>query len=183
MGSVVQDGGLFPHLTARGNATLMARYLGWNPERIEARLTELAALTQFPADGLDRYPVQLSGGQKQRVSLRRALMLDPSVLYFGDVEQQPELLKRQLLLRRTDGQALARIARSEAPPGIAVEEAQGSAPQADGSIRRLLVTLQPAAVTEDLPDGQVRLWLEEEAEPVTVQIMVYRARKTAQASP
>jgi osmoprotectant transport system ATP-binding protein len=84
MGYVVQDGGLFPHLTARGNASLMARYLGWNPQRIETRLTELAALTQFPADGLDRYPVQLSGGQKQRVSLMRALMLDPDVLLLDE---------------------------------------------------------------------------------------------------
>src|SRR5437899_3103117 len=84
MGYVVQDGGLFPHLTAKGNVTLMARYLGWEGKRIDSRLGELAELTQFPPDGLDRYPAQLSGGQRQRVSLMRALMLDPMVLLLDE---------------------------------------------------------------------------------------------------
>jgi osmoprotectant transport system ATP-binding protein len=84
MGYVIQDGGLFPHLTARGNATLMARHLGWDRGRRETRLTELAELTRFPADGLDRYPAQLSGGQQQRVSLMRALMLDPDLLLLDE---------------------------------------------------------------------------------------------------
>ena len=84
MGYVIQDGGLFPHLTARGNAALVARYLGWDGGRIDARLDELVRLTHFPADGLDRYPAQLSGGQRQRVSLMRALMLDPDVLLMDE---------------------------------------------------------------------------------------------------
>jgi osmoprotectant transport system ATP-binding protein len=84
MGYVLQDGGLFPHLTARGNSTLMARYLGWEADRIDRRLRELADLTQFPADGLDRYPAQLSGGQRQRVGVMRALMLDPEVLLLDE---------------------------------------------------------------------------------------------------
>lgn len=84
MGYVIQDGGLFPHLTAGDNAALVARYLGWDEERIGARLNELAALTHFPQDGFDRYPVQLSGGQQQRVSLMRALMLDPDVLLMDE---------------------------------------------------------------------------------------------------
>src|SRR6202007_3485484 len=67
LGYVIQDGGLFPHLTARGNVTLMARYLGWDRERIDTHLHVLTALTRFPEDGLDRYPAQLSGGQRQRV--------------------------------------------------------------------------------------------------------------------
>ena len=84
MGYVVQDGGLFPHLTAGSNVTLMANYLGWTAPRIETRLAELAELTQFPADGLLRFPSQLSGGQRQRVSLMRALMLDPDVLLLDE---------------------------------------------------------------------------------------------------
>ena len=84
IGYVIQDGGLFPHLTARGNVALMARYLGWTEERIARRLTELAELTQFPRDGLDRFPVQLSGGQKQRVALMRALLLNPDVLLMDE---------------------------------------------------------------------------------------------------
>ena len=84
MGYVVQEGGLFPHLTARRNVTLMARHLGWDPGRIESRVAELATLTHLPLDALERYPVQLSGGQRQRVSLMRALMLDPEVLLLDE---------------------------------------------------------------------------------------------------
>jgi len=84
MGYVIQDGGLFPHLTAAQNITLMARQLGWEPARIRKRLAELADLTRLPLDLLDRYPAQLSGGQRQRVGLMRALMLDPEVLLMDE---------------------------------------------------------------------------------------------------
>ena len=82
MGYVIQEGGLFPHLTARDNIILMARYIGQSG--IDARLRELAELTQFPADALARYPAQLSGGQRQRVALMRALMLDPAALLLDE---------------------------------------------------------------------------------------------------
>jgi osmoprotectant transport system ATP-binding protein len=84
MGYVIQEGGLFPHLTAHDNVTLMARYVGWSRDRIETRVNELSDLAQFPRDGLSRYPVQLSGGQRQRVSLMRALMFDPDVLLMDE---------------------------------------------------------------------------------------------------
>src|SRR5438105_15428090 len=84
MGYVVQDGGLFPHLTAGDNVTLMARYLSVQRAKTESRLEELCGLTRFPADGLARYPVELSGGQRQRVSLMRALMLEPDVLLLDE---------------------------------------------------------------------------------------------------
>jgi osmoprotectant transport system ATP-binding protein len=84
MGYALQGGGLFPHLTAEGNTTLMARYLKWPEARVQARLRELVELTRFPPDALGRYPGQLSGGQRQRVSLMRALMLDPDVLLLDE---------------------------------------------------------------------------------------------------
>lgn len=84
IGYVIQDGGLFPHLTARGNITLMARHLGWDQARIEQRLEQLSALTHFPREGLERYPVQLSGGQRQRVALMRGLFLDPIALLLDE---------------------------------------------------------------------------------------------------
>lgn len=84
IGYVIQDGGLFPHLSARENIVLMADYLNWNKERQTQRLIELMELTQLSNGLIDRYPQQLSGGQRQRVSLMRALMLDPSVLLLDE---------------------------------------------------------------------------------------------------
>jgi osmoprotectant transport system ATP-binding protein len=84
IGFVVQDGGLFPHLTARDNITLMARRLGWKQQRIHDRLDELLDLTRFPAARLGNFPAQLSGGQRQRVSLMRGLMLDPQLLLLDE---------------------------------------------------------------------------------------------------
>ena len=64
MGYVIQEGGLFPHMTASRNITLMAQQTGWTNAEIDARLTDLAELTRFPAAALDRYPSELSGGQR-----------------------------------------------------------------------------------------------------------------------
>lgn len=84
MGYVIQEGGLFPHMTAGENVTLMARVTGWAAPRIDESLQQLCELTQFPADALGRHPDTLSGGQRQRVSLMRALMLDPDVLLLDE---------------------------------------------------------------------------------------------------
>jgi osmoprotectant transport system ATP-binding protein len=84
MGYVIQEGGLFPHLTGRANAALMARHLGWDDARIDERIEALTTLVQLPPDRLEQYPSELSGGQRQRVSLMRALMLDPDVLLLDE---------------------------------------------------------------------------------------------------
>ncbi len=84
LGYVIQDGGLFPHLTARENVGLMAKHLNKTPTEIAAKIDELAELTRFPKDGLDRYVVELSGGQRQRVGLMRGLALDPTTLLLDE---------------------------------------------------------------------------------------------------
>ena len=84
IGYVIQEGGLFPHLTAGENATLMARHLRWDGARTARRLDELLALAHVPPEALGRYPTELSGGQRQRVSLMRALLLDPDVVLLDE---------------------------------------------------------------------------------------------------
>src|SRR5438067_8111208 len=84
IGYVIQDGGLFPHLTARRNVLLMATHLKKPAGEMQRRLAELCALTRFPEAALDRYPIELSGGQRQRISLMRALMLSPELLLLDE---------------------------------------------------------------------------------------------------
>ena len=84
MGYVIQEGALFPHLTAADNVALLARDQRWPEDRIARRVEELARLAHLPAELLARYPAQLSGGQRQRVALMRALVLDPAVLLFDE---------------------------------------------------------------------------------------------------
>jgi len=84
IGYVVQDGGLFPHLTAERNVTLVARHLGWDEARMRQRVGELAAMTGIDERALTRWPLQLSGGQRQRIGVMRALFLDPDVVLMDE---------------------------------------------------------------------------------------------------
>lgn len=84
LGYVIQEGGLFPHLTAEENVMLAARRLKHPAKQIQSRIEELLVMMQLAPDILERYPAQLSGGQRQRIALMRALVLKPDVLLLDE---------------------------------------------------------------------------------------------------
>jgi osmoprotectant transport system ATP-binding protein len=111
IGYVIQQIGLFPHLTIGQNIAVVPKLLGWEGRRISERVAELLDLVSLPADMRDRYPAQLSGGQRQRVGVARALAADPSVMLmdepFGAIDPinrerlQNQFLRLQSELRKT----------------------------------------------------------------------------------
>jgi osmoprotectant transport system ATP-binding protein len=84
IGYVIQQVGLFPHMTVADNIATVPRLLGWEKSRIRARTAELLELVGLEAGDGGRYPTQLSGGQRQRVGLARALAADPPVLLMDE---------------------------------------------------------------------------------------------------
>ena len=110
IGYVIQEAGLFPHITVEGNVGLVPRLEGWPPEKIRARVqTLLEQVGLPPAQFAARYPRELSGGQRQRVGVARALAADPPLLLFDepfgalDPVTRVELQRQFLELRRRLG--------------------------------------------------------------------------------
>jgi osmoprotectant transport system ATP-binding protein len=84
IGYVPQDGGLFPHISAKNNVALVAKLRGWSQERIDERVEELRKLVDLDAEILTHFPREMSGGQKQRVAIMRAAMMDPAVMLLDE---------------------------------------------------------------------------------------------------
>jgi osmoprotectant transport system ATP-binding protein len=112
IGYVIQQVGLFPHLTIGDNVAVVPKLLRWNEPRVRARVDELLELTGLePGQYRSRYPHELSGGERQRVGVARALAADPPVMLmdepFGAVDPirrerlQNEFLRLQDQVRKT----------------------------------------------------------------------------------
>jgi osmoprotectant transport system ATP-binding protein len=112
IGYVIQQSGLFPHMTVAQNIAVVPQLLGWAKTKIQMRVEKLLHLVKLPpGEFRDRYPAQLSGGQQQRVGIARALAGDPEYLLmdepFGAIDAitrtalQDEILRLQQQLRKT----------------------------------------------------------------------------------
>ena len=111
IGYVIQHVGLLPHRLVRRNIAVVPELLGWDSERIDARVAEMVDLVGLERELLDRYPSELSGGQQQRVGVARALAADPPILLMDEpfsavdpiVRERlgDELLALQAKLRKT----------------------------------------------------------------------------------
>jgi osmoprotectant transport system ATP-binding protein len=111
IGYVIQNVGLFAHMTIRNNITMVPRLLGWDKKRMAQRSEELLDLIGLPQEMGSRYPSQLSGGQRQRVGVARALAVDPPLMLmdepFGAIDPinrerlQNEFLRLQREIQKT----------------------------------------------------------------------------------
>jgi osmoprotectant transport system ATP-binding protein len=104
IGYVPQDGGLFPHISARNNVALIAKLRGWPKSRIDGRVEELRKVVDLDAEILTHFPREMSGGQKQRVAIMRAAMMDPAVMLLDE-----PMAALDPLIRRTLQQELKSI--------------------------------------------------------------------------
>jgi osmoprotectant transport system ATP-binding protein len=159
IGYVIQDAGLFPHMSIADNISVVPRLQGWDPARIAARVSELLTLVGLsPSVHAERWPDQLSGGQRQRVGVARALAADPQVLLmdepFGALDpvtraelhaefqgNQQQLHNTVIIVTHDMAEALSladRIAVLDSGALVACESPHAIAASREPRIRRLL---------------------------------------------
>jgi osmoprotectant transport system ATP-binding protein len=159
VGYVIQDVGLFPHLSVADNIAIVPRLLAWEAPRVQARVEELLDLIGLPPNRYaERWPDELSGGERQRVGVARALAADPPVLLmdepFGALDPitraelheefrrvQARVRKTVLLVTHDIGEALTladRVAILDDGALVACESPGAIARSQDARVRRLL---------------------------------------------
>ena len=159
VGYVLQDVGLFPHMSVADNVAVVPRLEGWTADRVAPRVRELLDLVGLPADEFAaRWPDELSGGQRQRVGVERALAVEPPVLLmdepFGALDPltraelhaefhriQSRLRKTVIIVTHDMGEAFAladRVGVLDEGQLIANDRAAAVAASTDPRVRRLL---------------------------------------------
>src|SRR3954447_11450317 len=159
VGYVLQDVGLFPHMTVAANVGLVPRLEGWPPARTASRVGELLELIGLGGDRFGaRWPDELSGGQRQRVGVARALAVDPPILLmdepFGALDPltraelhrefrriQSRLRKTVIIVTHDMGEAFAladRVGVLDSGPLAALDKPDALARSTDPAVRRLL---------------------------------------------
>ncbi|MCH5257705.1 MAG: ABC transporter ATP-binding protein [Lachnospiraceae bacterium] len=98
IGYVIQQIGLFPHMTVRDNIATIPKILKWDKERIDEQVDRMLSLVRLePKEFRDRYPAQLSGGQQQRIGLARALICDPPIMLLDEPFGAIDAINREKL--------------------------------------------------------------------------------------
>jgi len=171
-GYVLQEIGLFPHMSVAGNIGVVPRLEGWAPDRVSARVGELLDLIGLPPAFASRWPDELSGGQRQRVGVARALAVDPPVLLmdepFGALDPltraelhgefrriQARLRKTVIIVTHDMGEAFAlgdRIGVLDQGKLIACDRGAAIVASQDARVRQLLdaITRLPTPERESL---------------------------------